>query len=136
MPWAQPFTAPEVRPATRCFWTMKVRVSAGDDHHHRERAHAAPVDGELGRIVEQADRQRLGVDRAGQLRGQREFVPGGQEGEDRGRRDAGPASGNSTCQNACQRVQPSICAASARSFGTWRKKPSISQIVNGTLSAT
>ncbi len=28
----------------------------------------------------------------------------------------GPASGNSTCQNACQRVQPSICAASARSL--------------------
>ena len=25
----QPFTAPEVRPETRCFWTMKVRVSAG-----------------------------------------------------------------------------------------------------------
>jgi hypothetical protein len=24
-----PLTAPEVRPDTRCFWTMKVRVSAG-----------------------------------------------------------------------------------------------------------
>ena len=48
----------------------------------------------------------------------------------------GRASGNSTCQNACQRVQPSIWAASARSFGTCRKKPSISQIVKGMLSAT
>src|SRR5579863_2364747 len=48
----------------------------------------------------------------------------------------GPASGNSTCQNACQRVQPSTCAASAISRGTCRKKPSISHIVNGTLSAT
>ena len=48
----------------------------------------------------------------------------------------GPASGNSTCQKACQRVQPSICAASARSRGTWRKKPSINQMVKGMLSAT
>src|ERR1700733_6034729 len=48
----------------------------------------------------------------------------------------GPASGNSTCQNACQGVQPSIWAASARSRGTWRKNPSISQMVKGTLRAT
>ncbi len=30
-----------------------------NDHHHRQSAHAAPINGELGRIVEQADRQRL-----------------------------------------------------------------------------
>ncbi len=46
------------------------------------------------------------------------------------------ATGNSTFQKACQRVQPSISAASASSFGTWRKNPSISQIVKGTFSAT
>ena len=46
------------------------------------------------------------------------------------------ASGNSIFQNACHGVQPSICAASFRSLGTWRKKPSVSQMVKGTLIAT
>ena len=45
------------------------------------------------------------------------------------------ASGNSTFQNACQRVQPSIWAASERSTGICRKKPSVSQMVKGMLTA-
>ena len=35
----------------------------------------------------------------------------------------GPASGNSTCQNACQGVQPSICAASREVPGHLTEEP-------------
>ena len=85
----QPFTAPKVRPDDETLLDDEGQRERRNDHHHRERAHAAPVDGELGGVVEQADRQRLRVDRAGQLRGEREFVPGRHEGEDRRRGDAG-----------------------------------------------
>ena len=77
-----PFTAPEVRPDDEMLLDDESQRQRRRDHHHRQRAHAAPVDGEFGGVVEQADRQRLRIDRARQLRGEREFVPGGQEGED------------------------------------------------------
>ena len=48
----------------------------------------------------------------------------------------GPASGNSTFQNACNLVQPSVLATSDISFGICLKKPSVNQIVKGTFIAT
>src|SRR5580698_5367489 len=53
-----------------------------DDDDHRHRAHAGPVDRELRGEVHQADRQRLGIGAAAQLRRERELVPARQEGED------------------------------------------------------
>ena len=44
--------------------------------------------------------------------------------------------GNSICQKACSRVHPSVIATSDIAFGIWRKNPSVSQIVKGTLRAT
>src|SRR4051794_14794668 len=83
------------------------------DHDHGERAHAAPVDGEFGRIVEQADRQGLGIDRARQLRGERELVPGGEEGKDAGRGDAGPGQRKLDLPEGL----PARAAVDLRSFG-------------------
>ena len=40
-----------------------------NDHDHSKRAHAAPVDGEFRRVVEQPDRQRLRIDRAREVGG-------------------------------------------------------------------
>jgi hypothetical protein len=45
----------------------------------------------------------------------------------------GRAMGTITIQKACQRVQPSIRAASSRENGTCAKKPRISQTHSGNM---
>ena len=48
----------------------------------------------------------------------------------------GRTAGSTIIQNACQRLQPSIIAASSSSIGTSTKKLRISQMVKGWLIAT
>lgn len=107
-----------------------------NDHDHCQRAHAPPVDGEFGGVIQQTDRQRLGIGRPGELGCQREFVPGNQEGEDTG---GGDARTRQRKFNLPEGLPPGAAVDLGRFRkipGTWRKKPSISQTVKGTLSAT
>jgi hypothetical protein len=130
------FTPPNVSPAMRCFWTMKVSISAGNDDEHRHGAHACPVDGELRGEVHEPHRHGLARRGAGELARQRIFVPRGEEGKDPRRGEAGagerelhrsrtPASGCSRRSAPPRESSTGIC----------RKKPSVSQMVNGMLTA-